>query len=99
MGSKVPVPSSERSDQRDDGTGHSRYQRMVGMRGDGVECAGGSRARRGVDSAEGLGVGLHGNDQREDSDKAVQKLPWDAEEAVLGESLLGAGIFHQYHRR
>ena len=72
---------------------------MVGMRGDGVERAGGSCARRGVDSAEGLGVGLHGNDQREDSDKAVQKLPWDAEEAVLGESLLGAGIFHQYHRR
>ena len=71
---------------------------MVGMRGDGVECGGGSCTRRGVDSAEGLGVGLHGNDQREDSNKAVQKLSWDAEEAILGESLLGAGVLHQYHR-
>ena len=30
------------------------------MRGDGVEGGGGSWTRRGVDSAEGLGVGLHG---------------------------------------
>jgi hypothetical protein len=61
---------------------------MDGMRATGIECGGGSRSRSSVDTAEGISVGIYGNDQREDGDQAIQELSGDEGEALLGEPLV-----------
>src|SRR5512139_3727198 len=66
--------------------------RVCGMRGDGAECAAGSRASGSDDSAEGVDIRSAGAIEGSDLDEVVSPVSVFEEEALLGQSFLGQGL-------
>ena len=101
VGAKVSLPGSERASGKGGVYVDSTLLWTEGVRGCRTERTTGARAPAGDGSAEGVDIGSGRNPEGTYGDPDIQAIPAPEEEALLGQSLLGAGILcgHRWAER
>ena len=89
MGTEVSVSDLNRGCEGGSRSWGPGDLRVCGMRGDGAECAAGSRASGSDDPAEGVDIRTAGSGEGSDLDEVVSPVSVFEEEALLGQSFLG----------
>lgn len=77
---------------------HPRVFGAKALRNHGVEHSGRSCASIGDDTAEAVGIGLHGHREGANGDTCSQEIPAPEAETLLGQSFLGQRILRGYGR-